>query len=60
MGNCRCKIDTLSNLRKGYKFLDLILPKKEKKSTKKVETRPAPKVEEDIEIPEDKMPDADK
>lgn len=59
MSNCRCKIDTLSNLRKGYKYLDLLSPKKEKKTTKKVETRPAP-VEKDIEIPEDKMPDADK
>jgi len=54
-----CKEDIL-NLRKGYKYYELLFGRKPVEK-KKVEKRPAPVVEKkNIEVPEDKMPDADK
>ena len=43
MKDCKCKADTLSHLKKGYKYLDILFPKKEKKDNKK------PVVEKKIE-----------
>lgn len=54
-----CKEEFLKT-KKGYKYVELIFGRKPVEK-KKVEKRPAPVVEkENIEVPEDKMLDADK
>lgn len=52
-----CCKEELLRTKKGYKYVELIFGRKPTKKT--VEKRPAPK-ENNVEVPEEKLPDADK